>query len=94
MSIKNPNNPYSLTKIWTELFGEHSTITRNHIPVQALMKYIYLDVLNDKMRYERDLRRSKGKVGYEDSWEYVNKHGYQEIVEKMRQSYDAMREKE
>lgn len=90
MSIKNTENPHGLTKIWTALFGDHPMITRNHIPVQALMKHIYLDVLKDASRYERDLQRSEGKMGYEGSWAYVNEHGYQAILDKLKQSYGEM----
>lgn len=81
-----------LIKIWIELFGEHSIDLLVHIPVQAMMKHIYLDVLKEPSRLERDKEDSKsyGHTAYTGSWNYVEKHGYKEIIAKLKKSYEEM----
>ena len=82
----------NLLDIWEDLFGRHDTNTLVHIPVQALMQHIYIDVLKDPSRLERDKKDSKryGHGEYTDSWNYVEKHGYKEIIEKLKKSYAEM----
>jgi len=81
-----------LGDVWVELFGSHDFNTLVHIPVQALMKHIYLDVLNEPKRLERDIDDSK-KYGlaYIDSWQYVQDGDYKEIIAKLKKSYAEMK---
>lgn len=76
--------------IWQKLFGDdHKLNTLVHIPVHAVHKYIYLEVLKDEKRLARDIDRVKEyrTKDYLDSWAYVNEYGYNEIVEKLKRSY-------
>lgn len=86
--------PYShnLIKSWEKLFGEdHANNTLVHIPVHALHKAIIYDVLKDPKVKEADYSAClarEGKDGdYVKSWDYVDKHGYKEIIKKLKAVY-------
>lgn len=94
--VDNTNLPYknnALLKEWQSLFGEdYDFNTLVHIPVHAGMKYLYLDVLKEPYRLDRDLEKptankdSWGKP-YVDAWDYVEEHGYKEINKQLKDSY-------
>lgn len=82
---------YKLKNEWIKMFGKkHSFKTRIHIPVHAVLKYIYLDVLNEPQRLERDMEECKKWEGYSEAWDYVNAHDYKEIIENLKQSYKKL----
>jgi hypothetical protein len=78
---------------WQKLFGKNHTFgTVVHIPVHAVHKAIYLDVLKDPKRLERDVAENNkyNAADYVNAWEYVNTHGYKEIIKKLRKSYEQL----
>jgi hypothetical protein len=80
----------NLRRTWSELFGrDHKPATLVHIPVHAVHKAIYLDVLKEPSRFERDFAGNKKHeaVPYIEAWAYVEENGYKEIIEQLRQSY-------
>ncbi len=78
--------PMEYKAIWGKLFGkDHSFVTLVHIPVHAVHKAILLDVLNEPERLERDIELCSKHKDYKDAWDYVEKHGYKEIVEKLKE---------
>jgi hypothetical protein len=75
---------------WQKLFGnEHTFGTTVHIPVHAVHKAIYLDVLKQPKRLERDIATNKQyeATDYIAAWDYVEKHDYKAIIKKLQQSY-------
>lgn len=77
-----------ILKTWKELFGEdHAWNTLVHIPVHALLEYIFVDVLDEPERLERDIELCKQHPPYADAWTYVQSEGYQNILKKLRDSY-------
>lgn len=82
--INSDKFPYSTLK---EMFPNESKTTRNHIFVHAILKYIYLDVLNDKSRLERNIERSKehNTDEYTKAWEIVDKEGYKNLINKLKE---------
>jgi hypothetical protein len=77
-----------ILKTWKELFGEdHAWNTLVHIPVHALLEYIFVDVLDEPERLERDIELCKQHPPYADAWTYVQSEGYQNILKKLRHSY-------
>ncbi len=76
---------------WKKLFrGNYDFSTLVHIPVHAISKYIYLDVLHDPSRLQRDIdsaQKLNGAKAYIDSWDYVNNHDYHQIVNDLSGSY-------
>lgn len=90
----NTSLPYDheLIKDWRQLFGNgHSRIALVHIPVHALHKAIIYDVLNDPKIKEDDYNACLEFAGkdsdYIKSWDYVDKHGYKEIINKLKIMY-------
>lgn len=82
-----------LLEPWQKLFGKnHSFGTVVHIPVHAVNKAIYLDVLNEPDRLERDIAGNKKyeATDYIAAWDYVEKHGYKEIISKLKKSYEEL----
>ena len=78
---------------WQKLFGKsHSFGTVVHIPVHAVHKAIYLDVLGQPERLERDIANNKKyeATDYMAAWDYVEKHGYKEIIGKLKKSYEQL----
>ncbi|MGI9027317.1 MAG: hypothetical protein ACR2FM_00515 [Candidatus Saccharimonadales bacterium] len=81
---------------WDKLFGSsHSFGTLVHIPVHAVHKAIYLDVLKAPERLRRDVEGVEDEIDWDASdyvkaWEYVEKHGYKVIIEQLRESYERL----
>ena len=76
---------------WRKLFGDkHDITTLVHIPVHALLKYVYLDVLDEPSRLARDISFVKDFVGaesYVKAWEYVESHDYKTMIQDLKQLY-------
>ena len=75
---------------WQNLFGKnHSFSTLVHIPVHAIHKSIYLDVLDAPNRLKRDINGNKkfNATDYVKAWDYVEKHEYKKIIDKLKDSY-------
>lgn len=69
---------------WTELFGEHEKVTLVHIPVHAMLHKIFIDIVKRPEMLEEEVRKQKA---YADSWDYVEKHGYETIIKKLKTLY-------
>lgn len=80
----------NLAERWEKLYGNHSLNTLVHIPVHALCKYIFIEVLAEPNRVTRDYEDCKGKEDYLASWEYVNTHDYKEIIAQLKAGYQAI----
>lgn len=77
-----------LSEHWKELFGEHPFKVQTHIPVHAMLEYIFTDILNEPLRLERDIAFCSNFEPYAKAWEYVKETGYMAILERLRVSYD------
>lgn len=86
-SIQSSEKEVLLTDRWQKLFGKHDFNALVHIPVHALSKYLYLDILKDPSRLERDIDDVKGFKPYATAWEYVNSHDYKEIIAQIKEDY-------
>lgn len=84
----------SLLAEWRRLFGEHEHKELVHIPLQALHKYIYLDVLRQPERMKREMQeltRSPAGRSYLNAWRYVENTDYLVIIEQLRNMYATSR---
>lgn len=74
---------------WEALFGNnHSRKTLVHIPVHAILEYVFIDILNEPKRLDRDIEACKQHApAYAIAWEYVKERGYKAILEQLRDSY-------
>lgn len=80
---------------WERLFGKKQSFTQLvHIPVHAVHKAIYLDVLKEPKRLERDIVNNKKHEAsdYVGAWNYVEQHDYKEIIKKLQKSYEKLKE--
>lgn len=91
--LSDDNPAMNLVDIWQKLFGkDHDFGTLVHIPVHALSKYIYLDILEEPSRLMRDLKSVKqfqGSQSYVDAWAFVNDHDYKAIVDDLKKTYEV-----
>ena len=77
-----------ILQTWKGLFGDdHTWNTIVHIPVHAVLEYIFTDILNETGRLERDINFCEKYPSYADAWKYVKQEGYQSILKKLRDSY-------
>ncbi|MEO7617257.1 MAG: hypothetical protein ABIS59_00270 [Candidatus Saccharibacteria bacterium] len=54
-----------------------------HIMVHALLKYVYLDILDQPSRLQRDVDAHTEAPAYKLAWEIVEDFGYREIIDLM-----------
>lgn len=63
------------------LYPKENQSVAIHITVHALLKYIYLDVLNDPQRLEEDILNST--EDYRRAWDIVESEGYLNCIKKI-----------
>lgn len=74
--------------IFQKMFPDiNHKLTLNHIVVHAVLQYLYLDILNEPDRLERDVSFHQGKPGYEDAWKIVQEKGYKQILDGFQSHY-------
>ena len=79
---------------WKKLFGEeHSFNVLIHIPVHAILQYVFDDVLNEPQRTKNDRAKCSKWPDYDAAWQYVEKHGYQTIIAQLKENYAELAEK-
>ena len=78
-----------LTEHWTEAFGNYPFKTLVHIPVHALLEYIFTDILNEPARLERDIEFSKRFEAYDQAWQHVQNTGYKTIIDQLKTIYNS-----
>lgn len=76
-------------KLYDQLGAGETMHARNHIMVHAVLKYIYLDVLEQPERLVRDVRRQQAAPDYKRAWEIVEERGYMEIIKEFRSGYEG-----
>lgn len=90
--IRDIKPALNLVDEWQQLFGkDHDFNTLVHIPVHAVLKHLYLDVLQEPERLERDMQHSVGEERdnqpYVNAWQYVAENDYKDIISKLEHSY-------
>lgn len=83
MDNRSANDEHTIEN-WEKLFGKHDFVTLVHIPVHAMLHAIFIDELKkpDWLKHEKI-----SKDDYKKSWDYVQEHGYKEIIEKLKNLY-------
>ena len=68
--------------IWDEMFPEETKSVKSHVVLHSVLKYIYLDILKDEKRLERNIENSKkhSTNDYSRAWEIVEERGYHELI--------------
>ena len=72
--------------IWDEMFPEETNSVKSHVVLHSVLKYVYLDILKDGERLERNIDNSKkhDTTDYLRAWEIVEKEEYIEIIKKFK----------
>lgn len=81
---------YLIADDWEKLFGkDHTFNTLVHIPVHAVHKSVYLDLLKSEERYEHDkaIVHKNGATDYVKSWSFVDSHDYVALIKSLREQY-------
>ena len=82
---------WRLLDSWIAMFGaEHSRVTHVHIPVDALLEHIFIDVLKEPRRLTRDKEIARKYPDYDSAWKYVERVGYKNILKDLRAMYASM----
>ncbi|MEI6237946.1 MAG: hypothetical protein WCP15_00235 [bacterium] len=69
------------------IYEHENKTTSTHVMVHAILKSIYLDVLNEPERLEKNiLESSNSNLGYKEAWQVVEKVGYKKILDKLKKS--------
>ena len=70
-------------------YAQEPLRARNHVLVHAGLKHIYLDVLAEPVRLERDISRCAQRPDYKRAWDIVEATGYKELIRSFKNSYGA-----
>ncbi|MEK7662470.1 MAG: hypothetical protein AAB355_03200 [Patescibacteria group bacterium] len=76
-------------RILSEMFPQESILVRNHVITHAVLKYIYLEILKDESRLNKNIKRSSdaNMQDYTRAWEIVEKRGYRELIDEFKNKY-------
>lgn len=74
---------------WEDMFGKKDFVELVHIPVHSGLKEIYLDVLKEPYRLERDIKECQQWPAYKAAWAYVEDNDYKEINKKIKELYKS-----
>ncbi len=70
---------------WSKSFGPIDDIVALiHIPVHAVLQALFDDVLDEPERTLRDKEMCEKWPSYKLAWEYVDKIGYEKIIEQLK----------
>jgi len=73
---------------WEKMIGEGcGAKTLVHIPVHAMLKALYLDILNEPERLQDDIAKCQKNLPYKEAWEYVEAGDYRDIIRHLRSYY-------
>lgn len=81
---------------WQKMYGKELGFnTVVHIPVHAVHKAIYIDVLKEPSRLQRDIDSCKRNKAddYVKAWEFVEEHDYKQLIKELKDSYQQIAEK-
>lgn len=79
-----------LLPLWKDMFGsDHTFITLVHIPVNAILKFILLDILNAPERLQRDMTLSGRSKDYDKAWQYVDRNDYKRVIQQLKGLYNS-----
>ncbi len=83
-----------LTDKWRELFGkELEWKTLVHIPVHAGLRALFLDILDEPKRPERDILRHDHNPAYKKALDYVEANDYRNINTQLKKLYENLANK-
>ena len=91
--VDNTKLPYDYDTwpAWRKIIGEgYPGPVFIHIVVHIVLKYVFIDVLNEPERLKRDIADCQQYENYKKAWEYVQSHDYHQLIKALRNSYDQI----
>ena len=80
-------------KIYGEMFAEEKDAkTRNHIIINAMQKYILLDVIGSNVNHAEAVNRKTNdpmRYKYQRAWDIVEGKGYMELINEFRNKIES-----
>lgn len=74
-------------RIWLDMFPDEEMLTRNHIFLHAVHAHIYLNILKNPSRMEKNIVRHSVHAPYKKAWDIVEKQGYNTLIEELKKRY-------
>lgn len=75
---------------WRMLFGNLGFNTLTHVPVYAVMKKIYLEVLERPDLLKKEAQSIGEDQEYAEAWAYVEQQGYQTVIDKLVMQFEVL----
>lgn len=75
---------------WRTLFGNLGFNTLTHVPVYAVIKKIYLEVLERPDLLQKEAQSIGEDQEYAEAWAYVEQQGYQTIIDKLVMQFEVL----
>jgi hypothetical protein len=76
------------------LYPHGNEITKNHVVLFAIMKYILLDILKEPdmtkavvESIDRSIEITEEDVGYKIAWEIMEKEGYKKLIAEINPTF-------
>ncbi|MBP7820743.1 hypothetical protein KA025_00255 [Candidatus Saccharibacteria bacterium] len=90
--IQHGSNKNNLLLLWNEIIGKQDDRSvLIHIFVHSGLKAIYLDILNEPYRLERDIEQCQQlPIAYRKAWDFVENNDYQDINLQIRKLYKKL----
>lgn len=88
-NLFSDNKEIFSTEVADKLYPNEDSLTKNHIFLNATIKYVLVEKLNDKSLLEKEkiLAKKSKQRGYARAWKIVEKEGYEKIKEKFIYGY-------
>lgn len=70
----------------TTNFPDENKLTQNHILTHAILKFVYLDILENKKMLEKNIEVSlkSSFFEYKQAWDIVENRGYKELITRFK----------
>lgn len=75
---------------WRTLFGDLTFNTLTHVPVYAVIKKIYLEVLERPDLLQKEAQSIGEDKEYAEAWAYVEQQGYQTVIDKLVMQFEVL----
>jgi hypothetical protein len=79
-----------LGTVLEQLYPDLDWVAKNHVLVYAGLKHIYLNVMQEPERLDRDIVSCQSHPAHAAAWDYVDTHGYLAVIDRFKDGYNAM----
>lgn len=73
--------------ILDQLYPSFDRVTKDHVLVYAGLKHIYLTVLQEPRRLDRDIAYCHSEISHMAAWDYVNERDHLTVIDEFKRTY-------